>query len=130
MCTQECGTCHTKFLEITRFQDGVQKLYQEFSQNGDYDVADELLQPRALIIRRNKTTESLNFTYSRRKAWNLLRKLGGAITNGLFTRTFFSRWGCFCVCKHSWFRTDVYGKEKWNIPIFFNFIVVFVQMFV
>ena len=54
-----------------------QDLYNEFSNTGNSDTADLLLQ-HLDKARRDKwveTVENLNFTHSSRKAWSLLRKL-------------------------------------------------------
>jgi Reverse transcriptase (RNA-dependent DNA polymerase)/Endonuclease/Exonuclease/phosphatase family len=56
------------------------RLYQEFLQSEDPEIAEDLLY--SLDTRRQEkwinTMNSLNFTHSSRKAWGLLRKLGGA----------------------------------------------------
>lgn len=55
-----------------------ENLMDDYRENGSEDVADALMQ--ALDVQRRKSwmdkTEELNFTYSSRKAWNLIRKLG------------------------------------------------------
>lgn len=57
-----------------------EQLYQEFQNNGDSEIADELLN-RLDTERLNKwkeTTGSMDFKRSSRKAWSLLKKLGSS----------------------------------------------------
>lgn len=55
-------------------------LYNEYMDTGNHEVAEELL--RSLDASRKQkwteTVEKLNFQHSSRKAWSLLRKLGGS----------------------------------------------------
>lgn len=55
------------------------QLYQKYLETGDQDIADELLHSLDAARRQKwtETVESLNFQTSSRKAWSLLRKLGG-----------------------------------------------------
>lgn len=56
------------------------KLYKEFCDSGDREVADELVQSldNARKQRWLKTVENMNFTHSSRKAWSEIRRLGAA----------------------------------------------------
>nr|CAI5847833.1 unnamed protein product [Callosobruchus analis] len=68
---------------IPGWTDESQHLYDEFEKSGDPEIADSLL--RTLdTTRMNKwasTVEHLDFTHSSRKAWSLLRRLGGTNRN-------------------------------------------------
>lgn len=59
----------------------VKTLYDQFLESEEQEIADELLLSLN-AARREKwstTVESLNFKKSSRKAWSLLRKLGGVV---------------------------------------------------
>lgn len=56
-----------------------EELYQNFLETGDQEVADQLLHSlnAARQQKWSETVENLNFQTSSRKAWSLIRKLGG-----------------------------------------------------
>lgn len=65
-------------------------LFNEFKDTESSDTANELLQSLNKARREKwvKTTESLNFTHSSRRAWSLLRKLSSGNPNGNGTTTY------------------------------------------
>ena len=56
-----------------------EKLYEDFVATGEQEIAEDLLQSLDAARRQKwiETTENLDFKRSSRKAWSLLRKLGG-----------------------------------------------------
>ena len=54
-----------------------QELLEQYSNSGDPDIADHLVEclDNARRARWEEMTSSLNFTHSSRKGWNLIRKL-------------------------------------------------------
>lgn len=56
------------------------QLYEQYKNNNDNDVADELIHSLDSGRREKwkKTVENMNFTHSSRKAWSVIRKLGTA----------------------------------------------------
>lgn len=57
-----------------------EKLYQEYNESQDREIADELLHSLDAARRQKwmETVEKLDFSKSSRKAWSLLRKLGSS----------------------------------------------------
>lgn len=56
------------------------RLYKEFCESGEREVADELIQSLDNARREKwlKTVQDMNFTHSSRKAWSVIRHLGAA----------------------------------------------------
>lgn len=65
---------------IPGWSEQCEHLYEEYSQSGDSDIADDLLHEldAARRLRWSETVQSLDFKHSSRRAWKLLRRLGGA----------------------------------------------------
>lgn len=63
---------------IPGWDEACEVLYEDFQRNGEKDVADELLHKldEARQNRWKETIDTLDFRYSSRKAWSLLKKLG------------------------------------------------------
>lgn len=55
-------------------------IYVDFCESGDPEIVDELLRSLDAARREKwmKTAEELNFKYSSRRSWSLLRKLGAS----------------------------------------------------
>lgn len=58
------------------------RLYREFTESGDTELADELIESlnNGRSQKWRETVEGMDFKHSSRKAWSLLRKLGGSTT--------------------------------------------------
>lgn len=56
------------------------RLYQDFQRTSDPSIANQLLTSldNMKAEKWRKTVENMNFTHSSRKAWSVMRKLGGA----------------------------------------------------
>lgn len=56
------------------------RLYKEFTESGDTEIADELIESlnNGRLQKWRETVEEMDFIHSSRKAWSLLRKLGGS----------------------------------------------------
>lgn len=65
---------------IPGWNDTCEKLYKDFQENGEIDVADELINNLSEARRKKwtDTVETMDFKHSSRKAWSLLTKLGRA----------------------------------------------------